>query len=278
MSTSLPIFDPARPTALADAADEATFGGKAVQLGVALRAGLPVPAGLALGVGLVEAIAHHDPTAIDTLHAALAPLAGPLAVRSSAVGEDSAEASFAGQHQTVLGVFGPDAVVAAIRAVWQSARTDAALAYRARLGVAGAPRCAVVVQPMVAADVAGVLFSRHPVTSADERVIEATWGLGEAVVAGLVTPDRYRLDRGGRLLERVVGEKDLAIRLQPDGGTCEEPVTPDRVYTPCLDESQLAALAALADRCEAVYGGSQDLEWAFEGDRLALLQRRAVTA
>jgi pyruvate,water dikinase len=273
---AVPLEGPQVPLALAEAEAERWYGGKAVQLGAALRAGLPVPEGWALPVALVERVAAGDAGAIALVRAL--PLAGPLAVRSSAVGEDSAEASFAGQHRTVLGAVGADAVVAAVVEVWASTRTDAALAYRRKLGLEASPRCAVVVQPMVAAEVAGVLFSRNPLTGADERVVEAAWGLGEAVVEGLVTPDRFRLTRDGAVLERSPGAKDLAVRLHADGGTAEVPVDPAQAAQLCLDDAKLAALAGLAARCEAVYGGLQDLEWAFAGDRLFLLQRRAMTA
>lgn len=135
----------------------------------------------------------------------------------------------------------------------------------------------VVVQRLVHADCAGVLFTRHPTTGADERVIEATWGLGEAVVAGIVTPDHYRVARGGRVLEKTPGEKDCAIMWSEEGGTAEVPVPAHKVSMLCLDDMRLAALDALASACEKAFGGTQDLEWAFAADRLYLLQRRAIT-
>src|SRR6266581_2258333 len=100
----------------------------------------------------------------------------------------------------------------------------------------------------------GVMFTEHPVTGADERLIEASWGLGEAVVAGLVVPDHFRLDRSGRVLERKVGRKHIAIRSLPNGGTFEQQVPPAQVNQLCLDDVQLAALGELALRCEKVYG------------------------
>jgi pyruvate,water dikinase len=122
-----------------------------------------------------------------------------------------------------------------------------------------------------------VLFTRNPMTGADERVIEATWGLGEAVVAGLVTPDHYRVARGGRILERRAGEKDLAIMWSEGGGTEEVEIEGARISALCLEDADIAALEALATACEAAFGGSQDLEWAFAGGHLYLLQRRAIT-
>src|ERR1700689_3143854 len=138
---------------------------------------------------------------------------------SAPVGEDSATASFAGQHATVLGVRGLPAVTEAVEAVWRSASSEAALAYRGRMGVSPAVRIGVVIQGMVAAAAAGVLFMRNPVTGAYEIVVEATWGLGEAIVQGLVIPDRYRIARSGEVLEQTSGCKPLAVRQHPDGQT-----------------------------------------------------------
>ncbi len=258
---------------LEDAREESSFGGKATQLGEALRAGMPVPPGFAIAWDAVDA-AKVDRAALGAVFDALG---GLVAVRSSAIGEDSAAASFAGQHATVLGVRSLDGVVAAIEEVVDSAHTAAAIAYRHKLGLDVHPRMGVVIQELARADVAGVLFTRNPLTRADERVIEATWGLGEAVVQGLVTPDRYRLARGGRVLERAAGDKDLAIHWADGGGTEEVPVDDARVTALCLDDTKLAALEALAVRCEERFGGTQDLEFAFVGARLVLLQRRAIT-
>lgn len=125
---------------LAEAHDEATFGGKAVQLGASVRAGLPVPPGVALSAPLVDAVAAGDPSGVAALIAVTDLVGGPVAVRSSAIGEDSAEASFAGQHLTQLNVRDPRRLSEAVSAVWASARSEAALAYRQRLGIDGVPR------------------------------------------------------------------------------------------------------------------------------------------
>jgi pyruvate,water dikinase len=260
---------------LADVTDPMAFGGKAAALGSAIRAGLPVPNGVALSVDTVEAVVRADPDDVPALHRVCAG-GGPRAVRSSAVGEDSAGASFAGAHCTVLGVCDPEAVVAAVRRVHASADAPQARAYRAQLGL-GPARMGVVVQELVPADVAGVLFTRNPVTGAAERVIEASWGLGEAVVAGLVVPDRYRLDVRGRVLERVTGEKDVAVRAGP-GGAREIAVDGAEVHASCLNDVQLAELHALAEACDAVYGTSDhDIEFAFHAGAVFLLQRRPIT-
>lgn len=256
---------------------EAEFGGKAAQLARAHQSGLPVPPAFALSSALIDRLIAGEEALHEALFDAFATLAGPVAVRSSGVGEDSGSASFAGQHATILNVRSRSGLLDAVKAVHGSARTPAALAYRQKLGLPPEPRMGIVVQRLVQAECAGVLFTRHPTTGADERVIEATWGLGEAVVAGLVTPDHYRVARGGRVLDKRAGEKDLAITWSEEGGTMEVPVPAHRVHALCLDDARLAALDALASTCEAAFGGTQDLEWAFAEGRLYLLQRRAIT-
>jgi pyruvate,water dikinase len=264
---------------LVEARDERIFGGKAVQLGAGIRAGLPVPDGFALAAGLVEALARGDEAARAQLAALCAGLSGPLAVRSSAVGEDSAGASFAGQHATVLNVRGVRAVSEAVEAVWGSAWSESALAYRRRVGADEAVRIGVIVQQLVVADVAGVLFTHNPITGADELVVEASWGLGEAIVQGLVIPDRYRIGRGGDVLEQTAGFKKLAVRQHTDGDTRHEPVEGELVERLCLALAELRALHELAALCDDVFGsGPHDIEWAFEAGALYLLQRRPVTA
>ncbi len=121
------------------------------------------------------------------------------------------------------------------------------------------------------------MFTQNPINGADERLIEASWGLGEVVVAGRVIPDNFRIDRSGSVLERTPGLKKIAIRAAADGGTVDEDVAPELVEQLCLDDDQLASLNALAERCEQVYGPARDIEWAFAGGQLYLLQCRAVT-
>lgn len=268
-------------TPLADAVDADAFGGKAVQLGAAIRSGLPVPNGYALSAEVVEAVVGRDPAATAALESVSNQL-GLLAVRSSAVDEDSADASFAGAHLSVLAVLGRDATLAAVEAVYESGLLAGAQGYREKLGLELSSRMAVVIQALIDADVAGVLFTRHPVTGADERVIEASWGLGEAVVAGLVTPDSYRIARGGHELERTLGDKDVAIRPRSNAGdadpTEEVPVDPDKVDAFCLGDAELMALDALATRCDEVFGSTDhDIEFAFRDGELFLLQRRPIT-
>jgi len=188
-----------------------------------------------------------------------------------------ADASFAGQHLTLLNVLSPDDLSSALREIWWSANSDSAITYRQRVDLFTRPSVGVVVQALLDPEIAGVMFTQNPVTGADERVIEASWGLGEAVVAGRVIPDSYRVDRSGEVLERRPGVKQLAIRTLPDGGTIEEEVPRELVERLCLDDEQLEDLNRLAGRCEQVYGPARDIEWAFADGELYLLQCRAVT-
>jgi len=261
----------------AKACETSLYGSKAVGLGDAARHGLPVPPGVALSGDLVESVASGDRAAIERVTKAVDLLRPPFAVRSSAVDEDSATASFAGQHITLLNVHSVGDVPDAIRGVWWSANSDAAITYRQKVGLFTRPSVGVVVQSLLDPAVAGVMFTEHPVTGADERLIEASWGLGEAVVAGLVVPDHFRLDRSGHVLERKPGRKRIAIRPLPNGGTFEQQVAPEKVSALCLDDADLAALADLALQCEKIYGPRRDIEWAIQDGTLYLLQCRAVT-
>jgi pyruvate,water dikinase len=262
---------------LVAAEDTALFGSKAVGLGQALRDGLPVPPGVALAGPVVDAVAGRDEEAIRRVAESVAELQGPVAVRSSAVDEDGADASFAGQHMTLLNVRGAQELTTAIGEVWWSANSDSAISYRQRVGLFTRPSVGVVIQALVEPETAGVMFTLNPVTGADERVIEASLGLGEAVVDGRVIPDHYRVSREGEVIERKAGRKDVAIRSLPDGGTYEEQVPLELVESLCLDDRQLAELNHLADRCEHVYGPARDTEWAISAGKLYLLQCRAVT-
>jgi len=262
---------------LVEAREEARFGAKATGLGEAARAGMPIPPGIALSGAIVDEVAAGGADAIAAVLAAAQDLSIPLAVRSSAADEDGAEASFAGQHLTLLNVPSADELQKALREIWWSANSDSAITYRKRVGLFTRPSVAVVVQVLLDPETAGVMFTQNPVTGADERMIEASWGLGEAVVAGMVIPDSYRVDRGGEVLDRRPGLKRIAIRGVPGGGTVEDEVPSDLTEQLCLDDAQLAELNALALRCEEVYGPARDIEWAIAGGTLYLLQCRAVT-
>ncbi len=203
----------------------------------------------------------------------------PVAVRSSATAEDLDSASFAGQQDSFLNIRDSDALLRAVRDCWASLWTDRAIGYRARQGIdSDEVALAVVVQRLVEAEASGVMFTVDPVTgAADQVVINAAWGLGEAVVSGAVTPDVFRVDRAaGTVLEASVAEKSIMTVLT-DGGTEEAPV-PDSLRTvPALTEEQARRLADLGIRLAARYGSERDIEWCRTGDRLQLVQSRPVT-
>jgi pyruvate, water dikinase len=266
-----------RVVPLEKAVDVTLFGSKAVGLGQAIRDGLPVPPGVALSGAIVEAVAAGDRSAIRDVIRTASPLGGPLAARSSAIDEDGATASFAGQHLTLLNVPSADQLNSALSQIWWSANSDSAISYRQRVGLFTRPSVGVVIQALLDPETAGVMFTRNPINGLDERVIEASWGLGEAVVAGMVIPDHYRVDRSGQVLERKPGFKQIAIRTVPSGGTVEENVSPELIERLCLGNDQLQALNVLASRCEQVYGLARDIEWAIADGTLYLLQCRAIT-
>jgi len=210
---------------------------------------------------------------------ALLGAAVPVAVRSSATAEDLPFASFAGQQDTYLNIVGPEAVLDATRRCWASLWTDRAVAYRATNGIDHKTvRLAVVVQKMVDSAVAGVLFTANPVTGKRRQaVIDASPGLGEAVVSGAVNPDHFVVDTAtGEILERRIGDKKVVIRSRRGGGT--EHVKSSSASEACITDAQIRALAALGDCVEKHYGSPQDTEWAFDAEGfLWLTQARPIT-
>lgn len=261
---------------LADVPDENRYGGKARELGVAVSAGLPVPDGIAIPAETLEGlVSTGDPP--PALVDAIRGLDGPYVVRSSGIAEDGERASFAGQHRTEINVLDADGVVEALERVHASAHSEAVMEYREQMGIEAPPRTGAVVQTMVNADVAGVLFTQNPVDGSDERVVEAAWGLGPAVVDGLVTPDRYRLRPGGDVLERRAGDKEVRVAPVPNGGTRTEPVAAADRTRCCLDDEKLRILDGIAEQCESYWRGGHDIEWAFRDGDCYLLQRRDIT-
>jgi rifampicin phosphotransferase len=207
----------------------------------------------------------------------------PVAVRSSGTAEDMAEASFAGQHDTYLDIHGAEAVLDAIRRCWASMYTGRAVAYRHEKSVDGTrARLAVVVQEMVAAEVSGVMFTANPFSSAtDEIVVNASWGLGEGVVSGILTPDQFTLDFGTlELLDTVVGAKEVRVIRNPETGQgtiTEHNADQDRGAT-TLTAAHLAELGAIGRRIQSHFGElPQDIEWAWADGQFYILQSRNVT-
>jgi rifampicin phosphotransferase len=255
---------------------------------------------------VLQAVAETDPAEPDSLRRAAeriaalfrsAPMPGDLAeairrayrdlgggqaavaVRSSATAEDLPEHSFAGQQETFLNVEGEQALVEAVRGCWASLWTDRAIAYRARVGIApGQVALAVVVQELVPADAAGVVFTADPVTGARARMTRnAAWGLGEAVVSGAVTSDALVVDRGtGRLVERLTGHKSVMTVRSP-GGTQEEPVPEHLRERQVLDDGEAEELARQCVRIEELYDTPVDIEWARHEGRMHILQARPIT-
>jgi pyruvate,water dikinase len=204
----------------------------------------------------------------------------PVAVRSSATAEDLPRASFAGQQDTYLNVVGEEAVLEAVRRCWASLWTDRAVSYRANNGIdPSGVRLAVAVQRMVEAEVAGVLFTANPLTGRRRQaVIDASPGLGEAVVSGAVNPDHYVVNTAtGEIVERRPGDKRVAIRPAVGGGTRRVELTGQEGEA-SLEDPQIRALADLGARVEALYGEPQDTEWAIDGGgKIWLLQARPIT-
>jgi pyruvate, water dikinase len=217
----------------------------------------------------------------DDLARAYAALDGDepaVAVRSSACAEDGDAASFAGQQETYLHVRGIDAVVERVRDCWASFFSERALFYRGERGSLDDLDMAVVVQRMVDADVAGVLFTVDPVRGRkDSMVVEAVFGLGEGVVSGEITPDHYVLKRDGSVRRRQLAVQPFAIVSDPAGGTREQALEEARGGEPTLDDEQLRALAELGAGLQERAGQPQDVEWAMQGGELFVLQARPVT-
>jgi pyruvate,water dikinase len=205
----------------------------------------------------------------------------PLAVRSSATTEDAEDASFAGLQDTYLWVMGAAAVEHQVRACWASLYSVPSIAYRRKQGLPEAGvAMAVVVQRMVEARCAGVMFTRSP-TTGDRSVIviEGAWGLGSAVVSGEVTPDRFVVGKiTGEISVREIRDKHVRHVPRAGGGTEEEPTPAALREVPCLTDSELQQLRELARRIEKHYGRPQDIEWAFDADgSLRILQSRPET-
>jgi len=274
-----------------DCRELALVGGKAANL-ARLSCVHPVPPGFCLTTAAFDRAWNGGPPRVlpsdvrATLHAAYARLEAEdgaddlaVAVRSSAVDEDGVGASFAGQHETYLNVVGAEAVAEAVERCWASASAERALAYRRQQGLSvDRVQLAVLVQRLIHADVAAVVFGANPLTgNRDEVVVNASWGLGESIVGGTVTPDTYIVAKAdGRVLSRRVGDK-ARMTVPVPGGTREVEVPRMLRATPSLDDVQAAEAAALAVKLEAAMGWPVDVECAWRDGQLYLLQCRPIT-
>lgn len=301
-------------------ADRLSVGGKGGSLGELTRAGIPVPPGFVVRTAafshvldrleqdgpIRRAVASLDtedleqiaalsqtlrtriesaalPASIENdIVAAHAGLGGvPVAVRSSATAEDSEEASFAGLQDTYLWVEGREATLKFVRACWASLYSVPAIVYRRKHRLPeGNVAMAVVVQRMVDARAAGVMFTRSPLTG-DRSVItiEGAWGLGSAVVGGEVTPDRFVVGKiTGEISARDIAEKHIEHRAAEAGGIQEVPIADARRNSPCVTDEELMRLRDIGRAIERHYGRAQDIEWAIDqSGAIHLLQSRPET-
>ncbi len=308
---TLPLADPAATLEM--------VGGKGASLAKLSRAGLPVPGGFhitteayrrfvadnRLQPHILDALRDADPAqpasletasqkigtlfcgaqipaeiaaAISSAYAGMQVAA--VAVRSSATAEDLPEASFAGQQETYLNIRGTDAVLEAVKNCWASLWTGRAIGYRIKNEIAQASvTLAVVVQELVPAEAAGVMFTANPLNGRlDEVVINAAWGLGEAIVSGAVTPDTLTVGKAtGRLLQRATAAK-LVMTIRMEAGTEDRPVPEQKVNAPVLSDRQAAKLAKVGGQIEALYERPMDIEWALAEGRFIILQARPITA
>ena len=203
------------------------------------------------------------------------------AVRSSAISEDGSSASFAGLYESYLNMVGDHEVLDAVHRCYVSLWSERAVSYRAGRSDGADEAMAVVVMKLVPSETAGIAFTAHPVTgSLDQVIINASFGLGETIVSGRVTPDSFLVDKNSfTILEREIYAKELALYPHEEGGggTVEEHLPPDRQRAASLTDEQACDVARLAAQVEKHYGSPQDIEWGLHSGTLYLLQSRPIT-
>jgi pyruvate,water dikinase len=202
-----------------------------------------------------------------------------VAVRSSATAEDLPDASFAGQQETYLNIKGEKSLLEAIQKCWASLYGARAIYYRAKQGFDDrSVNIAVVVQQLVNSEKAGVMFTSHPVTGEPLSIIEGSWGLGESVVSGSVSPDKYVFDqRTGKVIDRLIAQKKIEIISDGEHGTKTIEIEKERQEIPVLSDDEVARLATYGKVAETHYGIPQDVEWGIVGDTIYILQSRPIT-
>ncbi|SAI87682.1 pyruvate, water dikinase [Methanoculleus bourgensis] len=230
---------------------------------------------IVLSVGIPDQIRE----AIIDAYARMGENGEVVAVRSSATAEDLPEASFAGQQETFLNVLGNDDLLDAVQRCWASLYGARAIYYRAKQGFDDrGVNIAVVVQELIRSEKSGVMFTSHPVTGEPLTIVEGSWGLGEAVVSGSVSPDNYVFDlRSERVVDRLIAEKEIMIVPEGENGTKVVKLTPEQRTAPVLSDEEVARLATLGKIAEEHYGVPQDVEWAIVGDEIFILQSRPIT-
>lgn len=268
---------------------ESVAGSKMARLAELGRSGIAVPRGFVVTVDAFRARHDHPDEIAEQIVEAYRQLshqcggsAVRTAVRSSALGEDSVRASFAGVFDTFLGVSGPDQVVAAVRDCWAGVASERADAYRHTQHIDAQATMAVGVGELIAAHVAGVAFSTHPVTGRSDRiVIEANWGWGESVVQGVTTPDHVEVDKAdGRILSYQVGTKHRFSQWDPGSGRVTEIDTPAALRPRrVLTDGEIRDIATTVTRIEEHFGYPVDVEWVLD-DRadLTVVQARPITS
>jgi phosphoenolpyruvate synthase/pyruvate phosphate dikinase len=264
--------------------DVALVGGKAANLSRLARMYHRVPDGFSLPVTVMDEahpldLQNEITAAISDLMACHSLPDFIAAVRSSAVDEDGATASFAGQHETYLNIVGADAIIEAVTRCWESARSEHALEYRRQQGLSvERPQIAVLVQQLVASDVSAVVFSANPVTgSCDEIMINASWGLGESIVGGTVTPDTFIVRKSDlEIIQRMIADKQH-MTVSASHGTHEVEVPRFLRAETCLTDEQVVEMAKLALTLETTMEHPVDVECAYADGELYLLQCRPIT-
>jgi len=264
--------------------DPGLVGGKAANLSRLARMVHRVPDGFSLPVTVMDEVHPLDlrneiTTAISDLMACHSLPDFIAAVRSSAVDEDGATASFAGQHETYLNIVGADAIIQAVTGCWESARSEHALDYRRQQGLSvECPQIAVLVQQLVAADVSAVVFSANPITgNRDEVIINASWGLGESIVGGTVTPDTFIVRKSDLAVVQCVIADKQRMTVSAPGGTHEVDVPRFLRNITSLNDEQVIEMAKLALTLEVTMEHPVDVECAYAGGELYLLQCRPIT-
>ena len=261
---------------------QAEAGGKGGSLARLYQAGYPVPAGFVI---LPSAFDGEDitPQAWAEVQQQLTLLRAPdpnisFAVRSSALSEDSANASFAGEFETVLNMHSDEDIHKAILTVYRSRNSERVQAYSKVKGMDATHEIAVVVQQLVKAESSGVLFTANPVTGQrDQAILTATWGLGEAIVGGMVTPDTLIVNKqtGGILTREIADKQVMTVPLKSD--TEEQPVPEKKRRAPVLSDAQVFGLVQLGTRIEALYSMPMDIEWVSAENKIWLVQARPIT-